>query len=535
MNVNLLKFKNLKNTTVSRMFLTLDSDKIDEFTRWGKNIFFIVVWKSNKGEENNRTLRKLKKIFHSNIKMKIGFFYENVSNFEEVSSVFRWCWSVLMINVVATYTTQWDYVHAFTFDPFGSFNVINITGSSADKYFPSKIDNLHGHRINIFLSHDYQTSFLIKNNTSLGGPHGKLCCLMLDKMNATLSVPLDIIKPYDAQTMKQLVYDDRKFDVCPQPVKILSSLTYLNTIEIEKLNIIVPESKAYTVINALNLTVFDEYGYLILIFIILCTVSSLILIRFVQSGKFMIMKSLIETSSLLITANIVINYRKCTKSEMFILLPWTFAGIIITNFVFSVLFSFLTVTTFEPQINTFEDIDRFGCKILAAGRGIAEKIREPIGENLYSKVVIVASKEMSHSFATYNRSVCYLYTDSRIRVILERQKRLNIRGFHVPENYASKGPFSFLIRPDLPYVDKMNYIILRSFDSGLFAKWMSDSYYELTEMKYFEGKDFSDDEQTNSSQPILWGFLSLGWSSSVICFVCELLCNWIFKHMHAMH
>lgn len=532
MKVNLSKFENFKSTTVSRMFLTLDSDKIEKFTRCGKNILFIVVWNSIKWYENKRTLHVLKTIFHSNTKMKIGFFYENVSNFEEISSVFRWCWSVQMINVIATYTTKWDHVHAFTFNPFGSFNVINITDSSADNYFLSKVDNLHEYPINIFLSHDYQTSFLIKNKTSLGGPHGKLCCLMLEKMNATLSVPLDIIEPYDAQKVKKLVNDDRMFDVCPQPVRILSSLTYLNTIEIEKLNIVVPQSKAYTVINALNLTVFDEYGLLILIFIILCTVSTLILIRFLQTGKFMVMKSFIETYSLLTTANIVINYRKYAKSEMFILLPWTFAGIIITNFIFSAMFSFLTVTTYERQINTFEDIDRLGCKILAPGRGIAEKIRETIGENLYSKVVIVASKEMSLSFATYNTSICYLYTDSRIRVILERQKRLNIRGFHVPEKYTSKGPFSFLIRPDLPYVDKMNNIILRSFDSGLFAKWLSDSYYELAEMDYFAGKDFSDEERTSSSQPILLGFLSFGWSSSAICFACELLCNWILKHMH---
>lgn len=524
-NVNVLRFEGIEDITVLRTIITSDNDEIAKFTKYGNNIFLIVTIKSRTLNGSDETVNAIKKLFQANIKMKIGIFYDMMvsPNLKEISNLLLWCWRDHIINVFVTYFTQINNLHTFTFHPYASFKLINLTDDlSPENYFKSKIENLQGHPIRTYLSLEYQTAFLIKNNTSLGGPYGKLFCLIIEKMNATLSVPLQKILPYDAQKVKELIFDNKTFDINPQPAKIQTSLTYLDTIQIEKLNILVPQSKPYNIIKALFLKVLlKDYDCLVLLMSILFIVGSIIVIRFVLSGKFVFIKSFIQTLALLITANTYINYRKFTKSETLILVPCTFAGIVITNIIFSVLFSFLTVTVFEPELDTFEDIDRFGCNIHTPGRGIAEKVRVTIGEKLFQKVSVHNPEVLKQNLANYDISNCYLFTDSRIRVVLERQKRFSIKGFHIPKQYASKVPYSFLIRPDLPYVDKMNYIILRSFDSGLFEKWLSDSYYELVQMNYFQKISKSAEEETNNYE--LLYFLVLGWFLAAVCFICEFL------------
>lgn len=531
-NVDLLRREGINNDTVLRTIITCDNDKTAKFTKCGNNIFLIATMNSTE-IERNLVLNVVKKLFQANIEIKIGIFYDKqvTPSFLEISKLFQWCWSFLILNVFVTYYTEMNTLHSLTFNPFGSFSVINLTDLNPDKYFTSKTGNLQGHQIRTYLINEYQTAFLTKNNTSLAGPHGNLYSFILEKMNATLHVPLLKIEPYDTQKVKKL-FENKSFDIFPQAIIVVSSHSFLTTIGMENLNVLVPQSKPYTIINALILSILNKCAFLVLSSIILFIVLSLIFIRFVQSGKFLVLKSFTQTSVLLITGNIHLNSRKLTKSEILILVPWTFAGVVITTFIFSVLYNHLTVTTYEPEVNTFQDIEQYGCNIHAPGQGIADKVREIIGENLFHKISIVNSEEIMHNIAIYNTSNCYLLTDSRIQAVLERQKRLNIKGFHLPKQYASKVPCSFLIRPDLPYVDKMNYIILRSFDSGLFLKWKSDLYYELVEIDYFPKTFVSNVEVTNYY--VLSYILVLGWCFSVICFIFEILyfqiCNIVLRY-----
>lgn len=68
------------------------------------------------------------------------------------------------------------------------------------------------------------------------------------------------------------------------------------------------------------------------------------------------MQSVADVFNLLLNDNEHIKYRQLFRVECFVIVPLTFVGLIVVNGILSALTSHLTRPTFQPQINTAEEI-----------------------------------------------------------------------------------------------------------------------------------------------------------------------------------
>jgi len=122
-----------------------------------KNRFMIVADFDN----NLRLLNRMKEIYQLQIDMKIWIFFTNFATKEEISldRLFKWCKEQLIVNIFAA-----KYANAglkqgsnpersfniFTFNPFGKFDVINVTGSTTyNSFFPSLNSNFQQHQLTV--------------------------------------------------------------------------------------------------------------------------------------------------------------------------------------------------------------------------------------------------------------------------------------------------------------------------------------------------------------------------------------------------
>ncbi len=129
-----------------------------------KSLFMIVAPESGEFVKKKFPLfRKVKEIQTLKLRMKTGrFFYHFVSS-DELKKLFEWFWNRRIINVfAATFVmnklNNKRSLNLFTFNPFESFRVINITHNySLDKLFLSVETNFQQHPIE--MGHTFLESY----------------------------------------------------------------------------------------------------------------------------------------------------------------------------------------------------------------------------------------------------------------------------------------------------------------------------------------------------------------------------------------
>lgn len=105
--------------------------------------------------------------------MKIGIFFSHFASSEYLQTLFEWCREQLIVNIfVALYAQPQEnlilrserVLNIFTFNPFGPFYVINVTGSQTYKSFFSILNsNFHHHQLQLgypFTFHHNKESWL---------------------------------------------------------------------------------------------------------------------------------------------------------------------------------------------------------------------------------------------------------------------------------------------------------------------------------------------------------------------------------------
>src|ERR1700761_3217931 len=134
-----------------------------------KNTFMIVVLESGDFQTYLDFLHQLKRIQRLQIKMKIGMFFSSqFVSIDDLRHTFNWCKEHQIIDIFAA-----AYVHPeiiqepngkrplniFTFEPFGIFDVVNVTGDEFNSYFRSYNSNLQQHQIRVPYRFAYTSFF----------------------------------------------------------------------------------------------------------------------------------------------------------------------------------------------------------------------------------------------------------------------------------------------------------------------------------------------------------------------------------------
>ncbi|XP_055372808.1 uncharacterized protein LOC129606492 [Condylostylus longicornis] len=186
-----------------------------------------------------------------------------------------------------------------------------------------------------------------------------------------------------------------------------------------------------------------------------------------------------------------------------IILPYSL-GFILSNVYMTKLSSYLTVSLFEPQTNTIEDLLKSKIKVL-----ISETIFELTDTN---------TKKRHQSIL--NTSYGYVIDDDKIEFYLSQQRYSKRPIFRKSQICLQKGLIGFFMPTDSIYEESFNHYIMKISETGLQHIWKEQSFIDA--FKYGEGKFLYKDSsllrhdllrlQNVLGAFILWGsgcFLSL--------------------------
>lgn len=479
-----------------------------------KNAFLIVAPVSVTFDENLKMLTQVKKIQRLKKNLKIGVFFPESLSTENLEKFFKWHWKHKIVNVfVATYIHT--SMNVFTFHPFGKFSVINVTASeSLNDIFVKQNINFEGHALQMGQ---------VENYTYISDE--KLWHAVLDVLNASLAaVKVD----FDAISDTQLLEYD-KIDVITTKYSFdAEDLVNIYPMVMEAFVIMVPEAEPFPEITAYLRAMTSEtiFGYTLIT--ITLTVLCLTFFRYVKQKRILFFQSAADVLNLLINDNGQIRYNELSRIEAFLIVPLTFVGFVVTNGILSTLKSHLTRPQIQPQINTVDDIYRSPFPIYTHYEIWVQRAVDVLQNfskhaDWSNKFRVTEFETIENEMQSYNTSMSFLERLSYADFVLVVQKRLNIRGYHIPPLYIDKYVASYPVNDDFPFIDRLNEIIHWIRNAGLYEKWCREEFNYFVEniSKNRELLKFRDQSDVEKFEvPI---FIVYGWFVGVTVFVIEIL------------
>ncbi len=492
-----------------------------------KRTFMIVVSGSVTFENNLNLLTQVKKIQLRQIDMKIGIFYPHSVTRKDLHNLFEWSWKQRIINIFATtHSSQTEEIrdansdpvnllNIFTFNPFGTFKVVNITGSeSYDNFFLSQRSNFEKYPIATLYT-DYTRHV-----------NEQLWLAIFDVMNVSLvrkeSDAIAVLDEFCENEMCVLLHSVSSID------DFMISPVY--PLGITEIVVVVPEALPYSGFAAI-VKAFNSNSVLIIFIAIAVIITFLIFFRYRRLRKFVIFRSVADVLNLLISDNTYIRYQRLNDIEVLVIVPLTFAGLIIVNVSLGVLKSYLTSPIIQPQINTITDLYDSPFYIYTWADTWTNSTVKILSDQLKNvnwtdRVRTIDNyflfNELVHSF---NTSMAFIRDKYRADIQLNAQKRLNIRGYHISQVRLCPEIFTFLLNSDFPFIERVNEIIHRVTQSGLTSQWdlkRSAEYEEQLLEKNGEILGKREEVNVNNVDSDLTLIL-YGWVASAIVFVLEII------------
>lgn len=506
-----------------------------------KNTFMIIGLKSAHLETNIIFMTKIKDFQRENINLKIGlFFSQSLSTRNDyILQFFQWCQRNSIINIFVGYPSNGElmgndseyFLNSFTYNPFGTFELINLTdGDALSNYFPRICYNLRQHRIRLAAHNDINTFIYSKGNSNFGGPDGKLFQTIFRVVNASYNM-VKLLEITDGQDIQQLAINGT-IDLGPQPFRISNAKPiYLYPIYTDTVAIVVPRALPYSEFIGYLQTFSNDETFIICLLTIPAPIIALTILRYIKRNRILFFESAADVVNLFMNDNMDIDYRKLFRAECFIILPLTIAGFVIINVLISILTSYLTRPIDQPEINTFADIERSSFPVMVPTQKNMEQLLTVFKNNWNidwrNKMAAISLEEFRQQILSFNTSICFIYWESKVKNLLEHQKRLNIRGFRIPTQTIIQSVYSHIVAVDYPLKDCFNEIIQRIMCAGLYWKWTDESYFEFVERGYFTERHVNDEEYGNEKYyvPI---FIVYGWIGSGFVFVIEIIWNRIY-------
>lgn len=505
-------------------FTNADNDTKLEYIKviTSKNAFLIVVPETSQFDRNSTFLRWMKKIQPLQINMKIGVFFPQPSSMEDLRAFFEWCKKNLIVNIFATTTStdirrscsESDFqnsrsINIFTFDPFGKFEVINVTSSETyDGFFLSRNSNFQQHQLKL-------GSELNKR------VHGKLWRTVFSIMNAS-----------SVYEKNNFTYNEAAaggvIDLYPEPIS-QRSLEKLNAYPLEMWShvIIVPEALPYPEFSTYwkNTTSGELFGYCLI------SVGALILVlsilRYVKQKKFLLCQSLVDVFCLVMNYNSHIKYQRLSPPEIWVIVPLTFVGLIVTNGILANLNSYLTKPILQPQIKTVEEIYTSPLNVLIFHETWKKIIIEVLTNQTegkdWSKKILVDQENFDDYLKAFNRTTFFLVSSEFVRTISIAQKLLEIPGYHNPNIVIRNNTlYGFFVIKTFLYFERLNEIIQRLKSSGIYTQWIriDDYNYAKESLKLKAERNHNEMDIERFEFPM---YLFYGWSAGLIVLIMEIV------------
>lgn len=486
-----------------------------------KNPFMVVVPEYVSFESNVNLLIEVQKIYRFNLNMKIGVFFPDIAANDDLQKLFEWSWNNQIINIFATFythpvvTQDQPLINIFTFNPFGTFRVINLPGNeSFERIFFSQQSNFQQYPLRV----GQPRPIILQNNKNM-------LDVLFEVMNASYTIvqrpnPNFTIVPrsklFENNTMDMVInmFADNEPG---NPFQLVNMYPF----QMDEMVIIVPEATPYTEFIA-YLRAASNISLVYSSITIAAVISLLTLFRFIKHRKMLLFKSVADVLNLLMNDNGYIKYQHLYLIELFLIVPLTFVGFFIVNGILSALQSHLTQPFLKPQIDSIEDIYHSPYPIFTDNTQQATLLRaylKNISSYDWNDKVSGPSSTKVVKIGTFNRSTSFLIQLDRAKLLSEYQKQSNIKGYHIANLRFFKYYASFPVRNGFPFIERFNEIIHRIQSSGLYEKWLRDYLILFTKA---EGLINYDDESTIEKFTVPL-FIVYGWIAGTILLVIEII------------
>lgn len=478
-----------------------------------KNIFLIVVVESLKFHNNSQLLVQMEEIRWHKASVKIGvFFAKNVISMDIIEQFFRWSWNAGIVNIfVAFYTNTEDVASSFNvfrfdpFGPFGTFDLINVTGSVAlQNYFHDKMPNYRHHSLRLLVL--------------IGSPVFIQDVNFWDTVAKVFNASMALIN----LDFENMTAETRPTDIWMTEL-VVTSDTEIYPHRTNTLVLLVPHARPFSNILPYlqNATWKLIFGYTVIMIAALSFV--LTVSGYLQTKKILLFQCVGVVIKLLMNDNGSIRYGRLHLADVFVIVPLTFTGLIVTNGILSVFQSFLTLPIYERQINTIDDLFKSPVPIISFFEinnlleleskhgGWSDKLHETEYSQLWKEVT------------TFNNSVAYALYNNGVPAILDVQKRLKLKAYHlITETYLQRLMSAYAPRRNFPFIKPIDDTMHRLLSAGLMAKWFKDDdELSVKEMiKTNLNLQFKISYESEFAVPIVvW----CGWIASIIIFSCEII------------
>lgn len=270
---------------------------------------------------------------------------------------------------------------------------------------------------------------------------------------------------------------------------------------------------------------------MLFIFTVIVIATSSLLLRASanwQGKKISLFQCTVDVVNLLLNDNAEIRYQNLHRSDIFIVAPLTFTGLIVMNGIVSVFQSFITSPIYQPQINTLEGLYRSPVRILEphySSRDSHVEILEDITKYGAWLDKIHVYDKLRTEINTFNNSIAFCVPSSDGQVMLEVQKRLSLKAYHIMGDIFLTVR-AFPVNSEYPYTEYINNILHTLNAGGFIDKWTNDRLAKYKEELWKYNIDLgtinNDSNVGDFEVPtIIWS----GWIVSVAVFVCEIIWN----------
>lgn len=435
----------------------------------------------------------------------------------ELLQIFQWFWTQNMLNVLVVFRSQHTkLLLKYTYIPFGTFRLLPIYDSD---FFPDKLLNVEGYKI----SFDFGGKFLRggKCFRLYFSRDFQLIKLFAGALNAA-AIPTIL-----SRNRNRTEFLVTRITSVSEHQLVGEFKNQLYPMIMEKMCIIVPNSAPIP--QFLNYFIaFHKEVWVICLTSILAMLFSL---HYIRRRRGRLFNEILHLIQLLANAPAFVDYSRLVRKEMLLIVPWTFAGIIVANMYLSTLTSLATHPLRIPEIETIEGIASAGLRIAVRRTGDADLSvirRSPFFENIKDLTDVLEPMDYYDRIFAINGSSCYLCTAIMWDIINKRQRQLGRQTFHIIREYFKFSFISFTVPEDSVFRDKFNNLMFWAFGSGLYFKWFDNTYAELLQNGCLAQETVHHDSLEPESLKFsdlqgAWYLLVLGIVISMLSFVVEWL------------
>lgn len=214
--------------------------------------------------------------------------------------------------------------------------------------------------------------------------------------------------------------------------------------------------------------------------------------------------------------------------DFMLTLLFLFTGIFLTNYYSTSLWSMYTTKVYEPELQYLSDIERTNLDLfvylldMKQYNLLESSVPAIIRQRLY------AGNETELDVYRKNLNMTYIYSgaeDLADYLLLQQQYLKQRIAMKLPEPFYYR-PFFMVMIPRSPLFEQVNRFISRIFETGIYNKFVIDSYWEGIVSKDLRLlRDSEENYKALTLSFFQYAFITLliGWIAAILVFVLEIM------------